>query len=110
MQNENQGKSDGKMENPALIGWFQTEPSQEQHEQFMRKVMDIVLEEAVFQGTSRNNLVIEWMEPESLLTLLGKELPKNPQSDETLVQLIKNVVRYSVKTGHPHFINQLFSR
>ena len=110
MQNENQVKLDNKMEKPTLIDRFQTKSSQEQHEQFMRTVMEIVLKEAVFEGTSRNTLVIEWMEPERLMTLLGTELPKNPQSDDILVQLIKNVVRYSVKTGHPHFINQLFSR
>lgn len=76
----------------------------------MRQVVDILLKEAVFQGTSRDALVIEWMEPESLMALLGKDLPKNPESDEDLVKLIKNVIRYSVKTGHPRFINQLFSR
>lgn len=95
---------------PTVADVFKTQPSEKQHEQFMRQVIEIVLKEAVFEGTSRNNLVTEWMEPETLMAIMGKELPKEPQSDEKLVQLIKNVVRYSVKTGHPHFINQLFSR
>ena len=91
---------------------FTTQPSQQQHEQLMRQVMEIVLKEAVFEGTSREKLVVEWMEPETLMALMGAgcRMPEEPQSDEKLVQLIENVVRYSVKTGHPHFINQLFSR
>lgn len=89
---------------------FRTKPVKEQHENFMRQVMDIVLKDAVFEGTSPNSLVIEWKEPECLMELIGEELPTNPQSDEHLIQQIKNVIRYSVKTGHPHFINQLFSR
>lgn len=89
---------------------FRTKPIQQQHEHFMRQVMDIILKDAVFEGTSSSSLVVEWIEPECLMALMGEELPKNPQSDQHLIELIKNVVRYSVKTGHPHFINQLFSR
>ncbi|XP_057377339.1 cysteine sulfinic acid decarboxylase-like [Daphnia carinata] len=96
-------------ETPTLMDRFQTKPSKDQHEQFIRQVIDVLLKEAVFQGTSNDSLVIEWMEPESLMALLGEELPKNPESDDNLIKLIKDVVRYSVKTGHPHFINQLFS-
>ena len=89
---------------------FETKPVEKVHDKFMRQVMDIVLKEAVFEGTSRNSLVIEWIEPESLMEIMGKELPENPQSEEKLIELITNVIRYSVKTGHPRFINQLFSR
>ena len=89
---------------------FETQPVQKMHEDFMRQVMDIVLKEAVFEGTSRVGLVTEWIEPEALIDILGTELPEQPQSEAKLIQLIKNVIQYSVKTGHPRFINQLFSR
>lgn len=89
---------------------FKSAPVQEQHEAFMREVFEILLKDAVFQGTSRNSLVTEWTEPETLRALLGPELPNEPQTEDHLIQLIKKVVRYSVKTGHPRFINQLFSR
>lgn len=96
--------------NQSQINRFFSQPDRIQHEEFMRQVMEIVYEEAVFTGTSRDKKVTEWMEPEFLMTLLGKQLPRDPQPNENLIQLIKTVVRYSVKTGHPHFINQLFSR
>jgi hypothetical protein len=89
---------------------FETRPVQIMHENFMRQVMDIILKEAVFEGTSREGLVTEWIEPEALIEIMGAELPEHPQSEAKLIQLIKNVIRYSVKTGHPRFINQLFSR
>lgn len=95
---------------PLTKDRFKTQPNPQQHENFMRQVLDIILKDAVFEGTRRDTPVIEWMEPECLMALVGKELPESPQPDEKLIQLIKNVVRYSVKTGHPHFINQLFSR
>lgn len=76
----------------------------------MRQAFEIILKEAVFDGTSRDGPVVEWMEPESLMAILGKDLPYHPQTDEHMIQLIRNVIRYSVKTGHPRFINQLFSR
>lgn len=36
-------------------------------------------------------------------------LSAKPTSHDELLHLAKNVIRYSVKTGHPHFVNQLFS-
>ena len=112
MQSEAHSTAAAQMDPNALTtdDSFRTRPVQQQHEGFMRQVMDIILKDAVFNGTSRSNSVCEWMEPESLMAIVGKDLPKNPQSEEVLIDLIKTVVRYSVKTGHPHFINQLFSR
>lgn len=36
-------------------------------------------------------------------------LSTKPTSHDELLDLAKSVIRYSVKTGHPHFVNQLFS-
>lgn len=88
---------------------YETQSVQEKHEPFIRQVFEILLKDAIFDGTSRDALVTEWMEPESLMAVLGKEMPQQPQTDNHLIDVIKNIVRYSVKTGHPHFINQLFS-
>lgn len=88
---------------------YETQSVQEKHEPFIRQVFEILLKDAVFDGTSRDGLVTEWMEPESLMAVLGKEMPQQPQTDNHLIEVIKNIVRYSVKTGHPRFINQLFS-
>ena len=89
--------------------WFRTQSVRERHEPFMREILEILINDAVFDGTSRNNRVVEWMEPESLMSVLGTTLPEDPQSDQHMIDLVRNIVRYSVKTGHPRFINQLFS-
>ena len=88
---------------------FRTVCVRDKHESFMREVFEILINDAVFDGTSRENRVVNWIEPESLMALLGKDLPEEPQSNESMIDTIRNIVKYSVKTGHPRFINQLFS-
>lgn len=61
------------------------------------------------QGTSRRSKVVEWVEPAKLRSLVDLSLPDSGVSHEDLLQLVRSVVRYSVKTGHPRFVNQLFS-
>ena len=40
---------------------------------------------------------------------MNLELSEESVSHEDLINLAKSVIKYSVKVGHPHFINQLFS-
>lgn len=104
---KSQGASDG---GSTPCQWYETQPDRERHERFLRNVIEILLNDAVFDGTGRNGLVIEWIEPEKLALILGKEMPQHPKEEAHILQLVKDIVRYSVKTGHPRFINQLFSR
>jgi len=94
-----------------LEGRLASQPDAELHESFLRLVLDLVLKEAVFDGTRRDARVVEWTEPPALARLLGADgrLPEEPQSEQHLLDQLRKVVRYSVKTGHPHFVNQLFS-
>ncbi|KAK2577308.1 hypothetical protein KPH14_003439 [Odynerus spinipes] len=84
-------------------------PNRTLHEKFIRDFFDIVLEKAVFEGTSRNEKVVEWVEPKVLPSLVDLTLPLNGVSHEELLTLARDIIKYSVKTGHPHFINQLYS-
>ncbi|XP_012271604.1 cysteine sulfinic acid decarboxylase [Orussus abietinus] len=84
-------------------------PLREAHERFLRDSLDLILEKAVFEGTSRQGRVVEWMEPGLLRSILDLKLPVNGVSHDELLRLISQVIRYSVKTGHPRFVNQLFS-
>lgn len=79
------------------------------HERFLRSVFDDVLEKAIFDGTKRDNKVLEWTDPEELERKLGLELKDEADSDEMLLKLANDTIKYSVKTGHPYFVNQLFS-
>lgn len=79
------------------------------HEKFLRTLLDNVLNNAIFEGTNRRNKVLEWTDPEELQQKFDMNLKDQPDSDETLLKLANDTIKYSVKTGHPYFVNQLFS-
>lgn len=79
------------------------------HEKFLRTLFESVLNDAVFEGTKRENKVLEWTDPEELSKKFDMSLKDEGDSDEELLKLAKNTIKYSVKTGHPYFVNQLFS-
>lgn len=81
----------------------------ENHENFLRVLFDTVLDKALMEGTRRENKVLEWTDPEELKRNFDMSLKDEPDSDETLLKLAKDTIKYSVKTGHPYFVNQLFS-
>lgn len=83
-------------------------PSRSQ-EKFLRTLFDTVLNNAIFDGTKRDNKVLEWTNPEEMLQKFDMSLKDEPDSDEELLKLANETIKYSVKTGHPYFVNQLFS-
>lgn len=78
-------------------------------EKFLRTIFDTVLSNAIFDGTKRENKVLEWTDPEELKRKFNMELKDEADTDEELVRLTNETIKYSVKTGHPYFVNQLFS-
>ncbi|XP_055975896.1 cysteine sulfinic acid decarboxylase [Sorex fumeus] len=78
-------------------------------ESLLRSVFGMVVEEIVWKGTSTSEKVCEWKEPEELRHLLDLELRAQGESQERILERCRAVIRYSVKTCHPHFFNQLFS-
>jgi hypothetical protein len=92
------------------VSWFASLPDRKRHFQFLKEAVDLMLEKAVFQATKRNNLVVDWRAPEELQKLMDLDLSADRVSHEKLLQLLKDIIHYSVKTGHPFFVNQLFSR
>ncbi|XP_044746900.1 cysteine sulfinic acid decarboxylase-like [Coccinella septempunctata] len=82
-------------------------PEREKHEEFLRDVIKILFENVVF--TTRSDKVVLWQMPESLKEKFDFSLGQSGESHEKLLSLLKQTIKYSVKTGHPYFINQLFS-
>lgn len=78
-------------------------------EALLRAVFGVVVDEAIQKGTSASQKVCEWKEPEELKQLLDLELRSQGESQEQILERCRAVIRYSVKTGHPRFFNQLFS-
>uniref|UniRef100_A0A8C6S5E5 Glutamate decarboxylase like 1 n=1 Tax=Neogobius melanostomus TaxID=47308 RepID=A0A8C6S5E5_9GOBI len=53
--------------------------------------------------------VCEWVFPEQLQQLLDLDLRDTGESEEALLRRCSDVIKYSVKTGHPRFFNQLYA-
>lgn len=90
-------------------GDFRSIPCRNVHEKLFRDFFELVLQRAVFQSTSGENRVVEWVDPNDLRSVVDLSLPTEGVSHEELLTLTRNIIKYSVKTGHPHFVNQLFS-
>lgn len=95
--------------NAKIDDRYMSLPNREKHEKFLRKFIDEVINLAVFDGTDRKNKVLDWKSPEEMLSILDLNLKEDPDSDDKLMELMRNTIKYSVKTGHPYFVNQLFS-
>lgn len=92
----------------GLSSFVASHPSA-QFEGFIRACVDEIIKLAVFQGTNRSSKVVEWHEPAELRQLFDFQLREKGESQEKLRELLRETVRFSVKTGHPYFINQLYS-
>uniref|UniRef100_A0A3B3ZJD5 Uncharacterized protein n=1 Tax=Periophthalmus magnuspinnatus TaxID=409849 RepID=A0A3B3ZJD5_9GOBI len=78
-------------------------------EKFLERSMALILEEAVKRATNRSEKVCEWVSPQQLQQLLQLDLGDTGESEEELLQRCRDVIKYSVKTVHPRFFNQLFA-
>ncbi|KAM4610103.1 cysteine sulfinic acid decarboxylase-like [Polymixia lowei] len=76
---------------------------------FLTEAFNIIMEEVLCKGTDVKEKVCEWKEPEELSALLDLELREKGESKDKLLQRVRNVAKYSVKTGHPRFLNQQFA-
>ncbi|XP_018323073.1 cysteine sulfinic acid decarboxylase [Agrilus planipennis] len=88
---------------------YETIPVKSTHEKFFCDALNILLNDAVFQGTSRKNKILEWKSPAELTKAFDFALEEKSSTHENLLKLLQDTIQYSVKTGHPYFVNQLFS-
>lgn len=89
------------------MGDFQPVPDVEKHGEFLRKVVELLFKHIVF--TTKQDKVLLWQNPEELQELFDFRLNQHGEKQEHLITLLRNTIKFSVKTGHPYFINQLFS-
>ncbi|XP_031334978.1 cysteine sulfinic acid decarboxylase-like isoform X2 [Photinus pyralis] len=86
---------------------FSPTPDYDKHGWFLKSVVEILFKSVVF-ATNRDKVVL-WKHPEELLKVFDFSLRQTGVAQDKLLTLIKNTIKYSVKTGHPYFVNQLFS-
>lgn len=84
-------------------------PNRDQHQKFLTDFLSEVLNGAVFNATDRANKVLNWVDPDQLKRSIDLALKDEPDTDEKLLELTNSIIKHSVKTGHPYFMNQLFS-
>uniref|UniRef100_A0A4W6FKX1 Cysteine sulfinic acid decarboxylase n=1 Tax=Lates calcarifer TaxID=8187 RepID=A0A4W6FKX1_LATCA len=80
--------------------------SEGQH--FLNETFKIIMEEVLRKGTDIKEKVCEWKEPEELALLLDLELRATGEPRHRLLQRVKDVAKYSIKTSHPRFFNQQY--
>ncbi|XP_007191597.2 acidic amino acid decarboxylase GADL1 isoform X1 [Balaenoptera ricei] len=78
-------------------------------EKFVEEACRLIMEEVVLKATDINEKVCEWRPPEQLKQLLDLELRDTGEPHQRLLELCQDVIRYSVKTNHPRFFNQLYA-
>uniref|UniRef100_A0A8D1UQ07 Glutamate decarboxylase like 1 n=1 Tax=Sus scrofa TaxID=9823 RepID=A0A8D1UQ07_PIG len=78
-------------------------------EKFVEEACRLIMEEVVLKATDINEKVCEWQPPEQLKQLLDLELRDTGEPHNRLLELCQDVIRYSVKTNHPRFFNQLYA-
>ena len=88
---------------------YRTFPARDNHEEFLRQTFELILKENVFDGIQRDKKVCDFKLPEKLPEHLNFDVGQPVRSHEELLELIQKVSSLSVKTGHPYFVNQLFS-
>lgn len=84
-----------------------TTPNFDEHGLFLKTVVEAIFK--VVFGMTKKSKVIEWIEPEELKKVLDLKLKETGESEEELIKLVEDTLKYSVKIGHPYFVNQLFS-
>nr|XP_023417552.1 acidic amino acid decarboxylase GADL1-like [Cavia porcellus] len=78
-------------------------------EKFVEEACRIIMEEVILKATDVNEKVCEWQPPEQLKQLLDLEMRDTGEPHDRLLKLCRDVIRFSVKTNHPRFFNQLYA-
>ncbi|XP_004417350.1 PREDICTED: glutamate decarboxylase-like protein 1-like, partial [Odobenus rosmarus divergens] len=78
-------------------------------EKFVEEACKLIMEEVVLKSIDVNEKVCEWRPPEQLKQLLDLEMRDMGEPHHRLLELCQDVIRYSVKTNHPRFFNQLYA-
>ncbi|GAA6217521.1 acidic amino acid decarboxylase GADL1 isoform X1 [Lates japonicus] len=78
-------------------------------ESFIEQSIAFIMEDVVKKATDVTEKVCEWRSPEQLKELLDLELTDEGESEPKILQHCRDAIRYSVKTTHPRFFNQLYA-
>ncbi|KAI1885607.1 hypothetical protein AGOR_G00205570 [Albula goreensis] len=78
-------------------------------EKFVQEALTLILDEGVRKTADVREKVCDWHPPEELKQMLDLDLKENGETHAKILQRCRDAIRYSVKTGHPRFFNQLYA-
>lgn len=81
--------------------------SPEQLENLFREAASLAARTLESNG-SRDEPVVRRLPPEELIAALELELPREGRDLGSVLELARKTLHFSVRTGHPRFMNQLF--
>ncbi|XP_053671217.1 cysteine sulfinic acid decarboxylase [Anopheles nili] len=88
----------------------QEEPDSENEWAILERVFRLLADEGYVGSTTPERPIVKFEYPHDLKKLIHFPMDElTPTSPATLETIIRQVLRYSVRTGHPHFHNQLFA-
>ena len=67
-----------------------------------------IIEEYLEKSADSETPVVQFRNPDELRELIDLPLPENGISENALMDLVESYLEYSVRTGHPQFLNQLY--
>ncbi|KAF5274780.1 hypothetical protein FQR65_LT00363 [Abscondita terminalis] len=73
---------------------------------FLQKVMDILID-FIHATNDRKEKILDFHHPEDMQKLLDLKIPEYGVNLQQLIHDCSVTLKYQVKTGHPHFFNQL---
>ncbi|XP_072223578.1 cysteine sulfinic acid decarboxylase isoform X1 [Leuresthes tenuis] len=100
--------SDGQIMEPTLRDLSEPLIDHEEGQLFLNEAFKIIVEEVFCKGTDVKQKVCEWKEPDELAQQLDLQLRDTGEPQGRLLQRVRDVAKYSIKTSHPHFFNQQF--
>ncbi|KAK3092362.1 hypothetical protein FSP39_001932 [Pinctada imbricata] len=80
----------------------------ENQTEFLDRLYTMMINDVFIGSRKREARVVNFKHPKELEKTIDLQLNEDETKDEDLLKICKDVIQYSVKTGHPRFFNQLF--
>lgn len=81
---------------------------QESHQNELLSRLYPMIEEYLEKSADTETPVVDFRDPDELRELVDLKLPEEGITGAALMDLVEKYLKYSVRTGHPQFLNQLY--
>lgn len=77
-------------------------------QQFLERLVPMMFDMIQDITCNRDSKVVNFLHPDEMQKRINFSIADGPCSNDKILASLKDVIKYSVKTGHPHFYNQLY--